>query len=214
MRLYHYTSHHHLNLILATGLLKTCESNIGAPQGRDPVVERRWREGPHGEHFGPDVVWLTLAAYPHPPMALGLDNSAVDKTEVRVTVEVDDALEYLPWVKREGINRSWLHALTKRRDPGSWFVVLREVPWTEWTEVIFGDDIIWTPERGDPTQLEGAEEFRRKMGWTPGDPIPDLATVSARLSQAVPPGVPNDSMTETTGDGADARVIRKEEADV
>jgi hypothetical protein len=188
--LQHYTSELHLPLILATGFLKVTESNIGAPQGRDPEVERRWKDGPHGDHYGPDVVWLTNSLRPQ-GFSLGLAGSVADKTMVRISVEVDDAEPFPRWAKAQGINRSWYHAMTKKRDPDSWYVLPREIHWEDWTEIVAGGKVAWEPQMGDPTTMPGALEFRQKMSNLPRQKV----------------------VSEKTGDGADAVVIRKEEQD-
>ena len=86
MKLYHFTCREHLEAIKRDGVILTTESNIGSPLPRLK---------PFGEHVGPDVVWLTdcpnLDRGDH-----GLSGSAADKSAVRITVEIDDAM---PWAK-------------------------------------------------------------------------------------------------------------------
>jgi hypothetical protein len=101
MKLYHFTSLYHLPLIKAAGQLNLTESNIGSPY-------KDWL--PYGEHFGPDVVWLTERILPSDN---GLGGSAVNKQAVRIEVDIDNAVRWVDFANRHGINRRWYRYLDK-----------------------------------------------------------------------------------------------------
>lgn len=99
MKLYHYTSKLHWPLIQAAGFLKLTESNVGSPC-RELL--------PYGEHFAPDVVWLSDSD----SVKYGSHGlvSSVDKTEIRITVDAD-AEKWESFATRHGINRKWYRLL-------------------------------------------------------------------------------------------------------
>jgi len=105
VRLYHFTSRQHLARIEATGVLTVTESNMS---------QRR-------EHAGPDVVWLTSNRAPdvHSGWKVG---SAVDKTAVRITVEVPKrvAHRWRDWARSRGIDSEWMRSLASVGGSGSW----------------------------------------------------------------------------------------------
>ncbi len=119
MKLYHFTARHHLPAIRAAGVLKVTESNMS---------KRR-------EHAGPDVVWLT--SNPEPAAHTWKVGSIVDKTEVRITVEVPKraAHRWREWARRRGIDREWMRVLASVGGSGSWYVVERPIPEAEWVAV-------------------------------------------------------------------------------
>ena len=129
MKLYHFTSRHHLPRILEAGFLRPTESNI------------TW----HAENVAPDVVWLYDTDDIRPSrMLIGsrrLDDGStlhdVDKSEVCIEVEVDDAERWEPWAVRHGINRRWRKGLIAAGDGrhGSWWVVERLIFKSEWVSV-------------------------------------------------------------------------------
>ena len=127
MRLYHFTSTYHLPLILAAGELAPTESNIGSPSRKHK---------PHGARVGPDVVWFTKSRVV-PPGSHGLAGSIVDKAEVRITVEVDDAVLWSEFSSKHKIDPSWYAVLDARGlgTASSWWVVARAVPSSQWLEV-------------------------------------------------------------------------------
>lgn len=126
MRLYHYTSTWHLPRNLAAKMLTVAESNFSSPLPGMP---------PPGEHVGPDVVWLMKAQ--NRRTGLGLGGSSVDKTAVRITVEVPDhEVHHWPeWANYRGINKQWQRRLEKDMYPFLWYVVERPVQKSEGVEV-------------------------------------------------------------------------------
>lgn len=117
--LYHFTSATNIQAILDSGYLKTVESNISLKR----------------EHAGPDVVWLTTS--PSANAGHGLQGSLVDKTEIRVTVEVDSRSvhKWREWARARGSNEATISALTRSGGSGSWRVVMTRIPAERWTEV-------------------------------------------------------------------------------
>ena len=131
MILYHFTSRYHLPAIMRDGALAPVESNVG---------------GPGEPHKAPDVVWLTTnperrqgwmkgtGGYANGKMA----PEAIDKGAVRITVDVPDAVPWVPWARERGIKQYWLDALANtggRCDPNEWYIVERPVPCTEWLTI-------------------------------------------------------------------------------
>jgi hypothetical protein len=125
MKLYHYTSQHHLPYILRDGHLKVTESNIGSPL---PTME------PSGMRVGPDVVWFSTHGAPD-ANDLGLVSTSVDKTKVRFTVNVKDAEPWCSFADRHEINPEWRDIIEEGRAPKSWYVVERNVLRSEWLYV-------------------------------------------------------------------------------
>lgn len=129
--LYHFTSTLHLPKILAAGFLETTENNVAKPRfvnGIDVNANR-----------GPGVVWLTTQETVTPGKAFGLEGSAVDKTECRITVQVPkrDVHRWDKWATRRCIELAWLEQ-QKSVTPGfySQRVMLRRIYTGEWTEVV------------------------------------------------------------------------------
>lgn len=121
MLLYHYTSVEHLDWILEDGFLKTVSSNIS----------------PHLHARNPQVVWLTTNPDPAEG-TMGLAGSAVDKYAIQITVDVPrrDVHKWLTWAQARGINRQWFNGLNSAGGSGSWRVVERRIPCTEWVHII------------------------------------------------------------------------------
>lgn len=124
---YHFTSRLHMVHIQAAGLIRTTESNVGSP---DP------RHTPHGQHVGPDVVWLLdtpEAAFDH-----GLRGSAVDKTAVYVAVDVP-AIRWLDWGPAAAMDPRWRRTLIERGGGPTaaerWFVWPASIPRVRWVNV-------------------------------------------------------------------------------
>jgi hypothetical protein len=77
MKLYHFTCVEHLASIQRDDLIITTESNVS--------FER--------EHAGPDVVWLSSDPG-RPPRDSWTHGSYYDKTRIRITVDVPDAVKW------------------------------------------------------------------------------------------------------------------------
>ena len=63
----------------------------------------------------------------------------VDKTEVRITVEIPDAdaHRYSKWRQRQGVSNALYRALADTGgDPSRWWIVERAIPSSEWTEAV------------------------------------------------------------------------------
>jgi hypothetical protein len=123
VRLYHFTSPERLTAILAEGVIRTTESNIGS--GRPDLP-------PCGDHVGPDVVWLTDRQEPDARgLALDLQIDGTDKTGVRITVEVPDAEHWPAFATAYGMNATWRRAMEEDRAPQTWWVVARPITMIE-----------------------------------------------------------------------------------
>lgn len=122
VRLYHYTSSTHLQLILGAKVLRTTESNVSLNAGE--------------ERAGPDAVWLTSEADPT-GYGHGLDGSSVNKREIRITVEVEDARLWRLWAPEQGMSRVHMKRLARTGGGGerTWYVVQRPIPMSDWVEV-------------------------------------------------------------------------------
>ena len=85
---------------------------------------------PMGEHVGPDVVWLTDREEPW-SRGLALDGTldGTDKTEVCITVEVADAVEWWDFVCADGIHPRWQRRLEEGRAPATWRNVVGRSRW-------------------------------------------------------------------------------------
>lgn len=81
--LFHYTCMYHLPAIFSSGYLKLTDSNLIAPDGT-------WETELRSKAFKP-VVWLTDSESPE---NLGLEGSAKDKYEVKITVARKDSMKY------------------------------------------------------------------------------------------------------------------------
>ena len=126
VRLYHFTSTRYISSIAERQALLPSESNIGSPtEGFEPF----------GEHYAPDVVWLTNKQYNDG--TLGLEGSALDKGAVRYTVEIpdDEAHHWPEWSRKHGMNETWRRAFEGTGDPDSWYVVERPISRKEFVAV-------------------------------------------------------------------------------
>jgi hypothetical protein len=130
MILYHFTCIEHLPKIEASGFIKVVESNISM---RRP-------------HAGPDVVWLTSDPHRNAD-SHGLAGSKVDKTAVRITVDVPESevRAWIPWSRQRYITKAWASALEAGKRPDQWFVVERPVTRDEWKAV----DVVREETSGD-----------------------------------------------------------------
>jgi hypothetical protein len=119
MILYHFTSTWHLPRTAEDGYIDVTESNLSGTR----------------EHAGPDVVWLTKS-----PTVAGttfLLGSGVDKTEIRITVDVPglEAHKWRKWAYRRNIHPRWAAGLAAAGGSTPWYVVERPVAATEWVNV-------------------------------------------------------------------------------
>lgn len=165
MRAFHFTAEAYVPYLLASGLLLTTESNIGSPEGRGTRAMP-----PVGEHVGPDVVWLTTRDAPE---QCGIVSSGMAlKAGVRVTVDVADAdVSHWPaWAKAQGIHPDWYSVVVGEYDADSWFVVERNIPWTEWIAI---DGQEMSGGRNSPCPCGSGRKFKachlggREPIWTP-----------------------------------------------
>jgi hypothetical protein len=116
--LYHFTSRVHLGSIMRNGEITTTESNLSMSQA----------------HVGPDVVWLT--SDPESPRnSEWWQGSFLDKTRIRITVEVPDAIRWDDWVAFHKIDKLWRSALMSVGGSPTWYVVERPVLKDEWVTV-------------------------------------------------------------------------------
>jgi hypothetical protein len=150
-RLYHFTAWLHYPDIIATGCLKTTESNLS----------------PATQHFGPDVVWLTDHVWGAGAMldvkgqkVAARDDRlplvAFDKRGVRFTIDLPDSdcFHWPEWSRRHGIDRKWYRALGSNAMPWTWWVSQRPVLMGEVVETTLGADLsTWL-------ELQGVEPLR------------------------------------------------------
>ena len=111
--LYHFTSAEHIGRILEARELRTTESNISFKR----------------EHAGPAVVWLTT--HTDASAGLGLTSphvEVVDKSEVRVTVEIDkrNAHKWREWARRHGSSPETIQRIAETGGGAS--IVARDHP--------------------------------------------------------------------------------------
>lgn len=125
MILYHFTCKEHLASILSDRCLFPSESNIGSPLKHVK---------PFGAHYAPDVVWLTNK----PDVKHGCHGllGPSDKAAIRITVDVD-AIPWIVFAKKHGINKKWYRALDKTggKTSNHWFVFEGKILISEWKEV-------------------------------------------------------------------------------
>lgn len=125
MRLYHYTSLMHWRSIKRDGYIDVTESNVDILR----------------DHAGPDVVWLTNESYDSTPPMLA---SIVDKTAVRILVEVpdDEVHRADTWMLEHGADPEWIAILERAGGSSAttWYVVERPIHHDEWYDVEFKED--------------------------------------------------------------------------
>lgn len=108
MRLYHYTRWQWARKILREGLIRPTESNASLDR----------------EHARPDVVWLTEGPWGDVP---AWASGTPDKGDVRLIVEVADAIRWSTWARRQHVPASVQKALADGMDAHNWWVVQRPV---------------------------------------------------------------------------------------
>lgn len=118
MRLYHFTSHLHLPSILANGIT----------EGDVPISLDTGFNSP----------WLTTD--PNPRRQVWTKGSFVDKTAVRLTVEIPDGDTRLHcWsdiVREFGVDPRWRRALGKGSDDTAWYIYENRIPLEMIVEVV------------------------------------------------------------------------------
>ena len=125
MRLWHYTSKTHLPWIEESGFLKTTESNLHSDI----------------ENYGAKVVWLLDT--PDLEGSHGLYGSPVDKTAVRIEVDVPDhwVKNWLEWSKSQGISQYWQDIMVTagggQECAAHWMVTFRTIKRDRWVEITY-----------------------------------------------------------------------------
>lgn len=150
---YHFTSEVHLRKILQLGKILPGESNVGSPSD---AME------PHGDHLGPDVVWLLdEPERPVPkrgdPRNHGLFGHVVDKTVIRITVDVK-AIPWTSWAAGEHMNPLWrtmfIQAGGGEDAARHWYVVPAPIRSLRWVAIDRMDG-----QALDPDEQEGIEPW-------------------------------------------------------
>lgn len=129
MTYFHFTHMHHLSRIFHSRMLRTTESNVGAPYAVP--------DGPYGNHVGPAVVWL-------------LDEDSItsadermhglypDKRAVRFEVDVP-AVRWLDWAPAKEMSREWrehfLNTAGGLEAAEHWFVFPAPIRVRRWVSV-------------------------------------------------------------------------------
>jgi hypothetical protein len=130
MRLNHFTCIENLPAILSSGHLLVTESNVSRKR----------------EHAGPDVVWLTTSD--DPSLGHGLQGSSADKTRIRFAVGVPkrEVARWHDFAREFGMERGAISELAAAGGSGTWRVIRRPIPASEWLEIIdlrSGEAIPW-----------------------------------------------------------------------
>lgn len=119
--LYHYTCAYHLSAIFSSGYLKLTSSDIIPPDG---TLETEMK----AKVYKP-VVWLTDSKE---PIGQGLEGSAADKKEIKITVAKKDYMEpWTSWKPQKKMPNWWKKAYCKKQNPSSWYVSEEIVPFTD-----------------------------------------------------------------------------------
>lgn len=126
MKLYHFTSTHHLPLIHEAGALLLTDGMIDASRV-------------HSSEY-PPVLWLLaepeLGEFSH---GIAYDGWAVDKSEIRFTVEVNRAVKWLDWARAQQINHRWLETIVKMGGgwdaAEQWYISFSKVQRASWLEI-------------------------------------------------------------------------------
>lgn len=137
--LWHFTAPLILRDIVTSRRLVVSESNVGSGRRDRP---------PHGEHVGPDVVWLFDTATPAEDTILGdaPDQPIMDKRLVRIGVRLPegDAIRWRHWPPRGVMHPKWRRVFEDHASTYNWFVIERDIPAEEWIS------IEWRPTRDTP----------------------------------------------------------------
>jgi hypothetical protein len=163
--LYHWTNIKWLEMIIASGVVMTTESNLCGPQpGEAPKAARKRFASRWTHESEPQVVWLSNNPVVDPTY-LGMIDVRSDvprmvtaqmlppeyrKTRVRITVDVPDAaVHWWPrWSRKMGIREAWYQQLAEgHRSPKEWFVVTRPIPMSEFVAIHIDDQQVWPKEQ-------------------------------------------------------------------
>lgn len=137
--LYHYTAPAHLPRIVRAGMLTLTESNVN----------------PSLPHAGRDVLWLTTDSNARAShgLSLGINvrGSVADKTRVRFTLDVPDAVPWLESDEYAAMDHTFRAGIIKSGGGMSaartWYVAYSPVPRSRWLSV---------HADGKPVPLEGS----------------------------------------------------------
>lgn len=126
MTLYHFTSRYHWKVIERAAVILPGDSNLSPV---DPTV-------------GPAVVWLTDT--PTTDLGHGLGGSAVDKTEVRIEVDVP-AIRWLDWSPAASMDQRWRDIIIKTgggMDAAEhWWVWPAPIRASRWVDVVLREGV-------------------------------------------------------------------------
>lgn len=133
MNLFHFTSLPHLEEIIREGLIRTTESNIGAPW-QDPIY-------PYGTHAGPPVVHLMNSSAPF-DFDHGLTGAMYDKRQARFEVNVP-GITWDSWEWVEMMSPRWRAILEKQGGVGAsehWLVLPAPIRRRRWVSIAVRED--------------------------------------------------------------------------
>ena len=133
IRLYHFTSRYHLPSIFSEGLTRgdVPLSPDTQTQAVNLTSEGRFNK----QHYNATSKFFHMGAF-HP----------LDKTEVRITVDVDSSHRLLvPWidlVSRYGTDKAWLQHLHRggKTDGKEWFLFFGRIPPEDFASVEFNSN--------------------------------------------------------------------------
>jgi hypothetical protein len=155
MRLYHFTSEHHIQQILADQKLRLAGANITAPWQGNLDESCVWfldtptLEFDHGLSAASKLGW---GANLKPAV-----RDKYDKTRIRLTVDLDrsDPLRglrpvgWIGWAHEQGINDTWFNAIVKAgggiEAAKHWWITTGEVPAERWVEIenVATGQVLW-----------------------------------------------------------------------
>lgn len=141
-RLYHLTNAQNaVGILRGEAILTAAELRERGENVFQPLRDK-W------DRLNESVVWLTRNPAPRQGWQVG------DlKWQVRITVEVADALPWRRFALREGIPRRYQERLAGAGDPAEWWIVQRPLPMGEWLSVERTDtmEVLWRPGLPTPT---------------------------------------------------------------